>query len=340
MSYRTGIPYCTSTLNVVAGCGKRSPGCANCWALATAYRLQQAGHPDYAGTVERRPDGHLEWTGLIRPLPHRLDDLGRWRRPRTIFVSSMGDLFDPAVPMDFRLEVIGRCLLEGAHHRYLFLTKEPQEMLDTILLAYSGYELSASPAHILWGVTVEDAEHARKRLPILFRIPGRRWVSYEPALGPVDWARWLWDEDAVQNARLGRDGEDLAECEHCGGEGDVDYFDHPELWDEDCPSQVDDLHTCPSCGGSGIDHDWLRSVRYRHRRCDWLVMGCESGPLRRVPPDLWAWARDAARACAAARIPFYLKQLPSSPEGGPVVQHPRCLGKPFTETPWVEDGVQ
>jgi protein gp37 len=42
------------------------------------------------------------------------------------------------------------------------------------------------------GVSVEDDERARLRLPWLLKIPTAvRWVSYEPALGPVDWRPWL-----------------------------------------------------------------------------------------------------------------------------------------------------
>lgn len=40
-------------------------------------------------------------------------------------------------------------------------------------------------------------------------------------------------------------------CPVCGGDGSVEYDDHPECWGEDCPSEVNHLITCPECGGSG-----------------------------------------------------------------------------------------
>ncbi len=52
-------------------------------------------------------------------------------------------------------------------------------------------ELLALP-NVWPGVTVEHADYAW-RLDQLVAVPaaGPRWVSYEPALGPVDFAPWL-----------------------------------------------------------------------------------------------------------------------------------------------------
>lgn len=45
--------------------------------------------------------------------------------------------------------------------------------------------------------------------------------------------------------------DEFGECPTCGGEGFVEYLDHPETWDEDCPSRENHLTTCRNCGGSG-----------------------------------------------------------------------------------------
>jgi protein gp37 len=48
------------------------------------------------------------------------------------------------------------------------------------------------PRNAWLGVTAENQEWADLRIPILLRIPVRtRFVSYEPALGPVDFGSWL-----------------------------------------------------------------------------------------------------------------------------------------------------
>ena len=49
------------------------------------------------------------------------------------------------------------------------------------------------PLPNLWaGVSVEDQATADWRIPLLLQTPAAvRWVSYEPALGPVDFGEWL-----------------------------------------------------------------------------------------------------------------------------------------------------
>lgn len=41
------------------------------------------------------------------------------------------------------------------------------------------------------------------------------------------------------------------DCDQCGGDGMCEYMDTPEVWGEDCPSEVNHLVTCPECGGAG-----------------------------------------------------------------------------------------
>jgi hypothetical protein len=38
-------------------------------------------------------------------------------------------------------------------------------------------------------------------------------------------------------------------CDCCGGEGVIEYADHPEVWGEDCPSYKNHLLPCPECSG-------------------------------------------------------------------------------------------
>ena len=53
------------------------------------------------------------------------------------------------------------------------------------------FECNVWPDHVWIGATVEDHEHAQLRLPHLLNVPAKvRFVSYEPALGPVDFRSW------------------------------------------------------------------------------------------------------------------------------------------------------
>jgi protein gp37 len=50
----------------------------------------------------------------------------------------------------------------------------------------------ARSGNVWLGVSVENQEAAADRIPELLVTPAAvRWVSYEPALGPVDWATFL-----------------------------------------------------------------------------------------------------------------------------------------------------
>ena len=50
-----------------------------------------------------------------------------------------------------------------------------------------------------------------------------------------DYPAEYWDEN----------GDDTCSC--CGGDGVVEYADHPEVWGEDCPSYENHLVPCPEC---------------------------------------------------------------------------------------------
>lgn len=221
MAQTTGISYTDSTWPIVAGCQKASGGCANCYAIRDSWRLSH--HPDpkvstpYAGTVEKRPDGNLAWTGVIRPLPERLDWPLHWKKARVIFVCNEADLFHHEVPFEFvdrAFAVMALC----PHHRFLVLTKRPERMLRyfthhftrskcaRIASEFSGRHDSEGggdlrvsdgpfPLPNVWlGATVEDqpaADERRSAMEALAEMGWHTWVSYEPALGPVDWRPWM-----------------------------------------------------------------------------------------------------------------------------------------------------
>lgn len=81
MALKTAIEWTEATWNPVTGCSKVSAGCAHCYAERLARRLQAMGVKTYAAGF----DVAIHEEALSLPL--------KWRRPRTIFVNSMSDLF-------------------------------------------------------------------------------------------------------------------------------------------------------------------------------------------------------------------------------------------------------
>lgn len=214
MSGLTKIEWADKVWNPVTGCTKISEGCRNCYAERMAKRLAgRCGYPKenpFAVTLH----------------PDRLEEPLHWKKPSRIFVCSMGDLFHEEVPLKFIAEVFNTmvawrcpkhyrhdededgCFNEDPGHTYLILTKRPKRMkrvMEKELSEYVGecwggntplaleFEVGSWPPDNLWlGVSVENQKTADERIPLLLQTPAvKRFVSYEPALGPIDFAPWI-----------------------------------------------------------------------------------------------------------------------------------------------------
>jgi protein gp37 len=101
-----------------------------------------------------------------------------WKRPMTIFVNSMSDLFHPDVPFEYVQDVFA--IMERASwHRFQVLTKRA----DT-LEKVSG-ELSWPP-NVWMGVSVENSRFTH-RINHLRRTGAKvKFLSLEPLLGPLE----------------------------------------------------------------------------------------------------------------------------------------------------------
>ena len=176
MSDKSAIEWTDATWNPVTGCTKVSPGCKHCYAETFAERWR--GIP--AHPYEQGFD--------LRLWPDRVDMPLRWKRPRTIFVNSMSDLFHEEVPFEFVREVF-RKMETYDSHIYQVLTKRPDRMLQ-----FSEWDTKRSewPDHIWAGTSVENQYWADRRIPILQQIPTRvRFLSVEPLLKAVDLSSYL-----------------------------------------------------------------------------------------------------------------------------------------------------
>lgn len=166
MSIGSPIEWTEATWNPVTGCSKVSPGCDHCYAERMARRLQAMGQANYV-------DGFA-----VREHPNMLDVPSHWRRPRHVFVNSMGDLFHEEVSADFVHSVFD-VMAATPRHTYQVLTKRSQrlaEMADEINW----------PDNVWMGVTVEDQRRA-SRVDDLVKVPATvRFLSVEPLLERVE----------------------------------------------------------------------------------------------------------------------------------------------------------
>ena len=131
-------------------------------------RYQRDGRPETSGPgfgVTMHPDL------LLLPVS--------WRRPRTVFVNSMSDLFHPQVPDEF-IAAVFRTMEACPQHTFQILTKRPKRM------ATLDGHLRPEPLPNVWlGTSVEGAE-VLWRVEALQRTPAAvRFISAEPLLGPL-----------------------------------------------------------------------------------------------------------------------------------------------------------
>ncbi len=185
MGSYSAIEWTEATWNPVVGCTKVSAGCKNCYAERMASRLASVAmaaiakgeNPgraaNYLETVNS--DGHwsgkvvLDRAALVQPI--------KWRAPKVIFVNSMSDLFQEAVPVEFIKEVF-HIMNSCPQHTFQVLTKRPD------LAAKISSQLSWSN-NIWMGTSVEDSRFVH-RIHELRQISAHiRFLSLEPLLGPL-----------------------------------------------------------------------------------------------------------------------------------------------------------
>lgn len=218
------IEWTEMTWNVTSGCTRASEGCRNCYAeRLVSTRLRHL--PQNEGVTK---DGR--WTGVIRCHEDKLLEPLKRKTPTRYFVCSQSDLFHDGVPFEFVDKVFAVMAL-CPQHTFILLTKRPERMAEYVaqLLSAKRHVISAglslglgltlgqvearmstafdgdtgrwiwnkkgNPLKNAWlGVSIEDQATADKRIPELLKVPAAvRWVSYEPAIGPVNLDEWIGD---------------------------------------------------------------------------------------------------------------------------------------------------
>lgn len=225
MSARTKIEWTDTTWNVVVGCSKVSEGCRSCYAIRDAWRLAHNPKLGIVGGDESVPHellnpyrilvekvgGKINWTGDLHFFEERLNLPTHLRRASKIFINSLSDLFHERLSFE-RVDQVFHVAARNDRHDFQVLTKRSERMKNYSKrmagLAIGEIESESHPEiqfpktwplpNVWLGVTVENEETAAERIPALIDTPAAvRWISYEPALGPINWKRWLKGIDWV-----------------------------------------------------------------------------------------------------------------------------------------------
>lgn len=169
---KTKIEWCDYTWNPIVGCRR---GCDYCYARKIAQRFNMI--PDWNSPVffkERMGD------------PHKI------KKPSIIFVGSMCDLIADVSNQDERAIVkdIIDVVAENPMHRFMFLTKKPQN-----------YSMFFFPPNAMLGTSIERrSANTTERLSALQSLSteAKKYISFEPLMGDVNFhTNYYFDIDLV-----------------------------------------------------------------------------------------------------------------------------------------------
>jgi protein gp37 len=205
------IEWTGPTLNCLAGCSPKSPGCRRCYAKGQVHRfasMHYVGkpglvvmneHKQHAGLTflprDRKTDKPLglgaQWTGAIACLPHKLMDPLRRAKGTTWFSNSVSDIgYEPLFATDYGKRFVAAMFglfTVCPAHLFQILTKR----MDTLLLWFAWAEAEASRR----GMSVPEMCVEELRHELL-----RAAAEAEKSMAK-DWAKQLYAADLDVAAR-------------------------------------------------------------------------------------------------------------------------------------------
>lgn len=242
------------TVNPIIGCAKKSPGCKNCYA-----------ENDTPARVARSQDVELWGVNAARMVTKSWQAQARaWNlaahavsETRLVFCASQSDwLEDREEWLKPRAQLL-KTIFETPNLTWLLLSKEPwnfEQLVNQVADFWyqqapqvSGHIktwLMGLPAfqNVRLGVSVENQEWADKRRDSFANLPGSKFVSYEPALGPVDWTGWEFVDQIISGGESGNDARPSHPDWHrrtrdwCKANGKAYFF---KQWGEWMPGELE-----------------------------------------------------------------------------------------------------
>ncbi len=197
MSENSKIEWTDNTFNPWWGCQKVGAGCDNCYAEALDKRT---GGNHWGAKAERRRTGAANWN---KPLKWQKQAVKEGRRIK-VFCASMADVFDNAVPQEWRndlWELIEKC----PNLDWQLVTKRIGNVQSMVPV---NWELNW-PSNVWLLSTIVNQYEANRDIPKLLKLKSLYKIeivglSMEPLLGAVDLCNIrLLNEVAFTNALEG-----------------------------------------------------------------------------------------------------------------------------------------
>jgi protein gp37 len=175
MGDSTAIAWTDATFNPWLGCHKVSQGCTNCYAEALVKR--RGWSAAWGANGVRQRTGRGVWS---KP--------ARWNReaeqadrPMRVFCASLADVFeDHPGPNDWRDDVFS-LIRDTPWLDWQLLTKRPENLRRMLPDDWGdGWE------NVWLGTSIEDNRVAQRAMELTSVPAFVHFVSYEPAIGPLD----------------------------------------------------------------------------------------------------------------------------------------------------------
>jgi protein gp37 len=189
MASKTSIAWCDSTFNPWLGCTRVSPGCDSCYAAVSRPALAMkikwgAGEPRHRTSASNWKEP-LKWN---RRQQEKVDEWNMGGRdiyppkPHLVFCASLADVFDNEIPEAWR-DDLWSLIFETQYLTWLLLTKRIGNAAK--MMATDRWPLP--PRNVWLGASIVNQDEADRDIPKLLRTPAAlHFISYEPALGPID----------------------------------------------------------------------------------------------------------------------------------------------------------
>ena len=180
MGANSEIAWTDATFSPWFGCTKVSPECTHCYAETWTTRFKKA---QWGPRADRKRSAASTWEA---PISWNRTALARRGRPERVFCSAESDVFDdhPSIEQVWRDDLL-ELICRTPNLEWLLLTKRPENIPAALTP-------EAFP-NVRIGVTAGLQARADECIPaLLARWRGPNFVSYEPALGPVDFRLAEW----------------------------------------------------------------------------------------------------------------------------------------------------
>jgi protein gp37 len=287
MAQQTKIEWCDATWNPTSGCTPISDGCRNCWAKRMAHR--QRGRNGYPADDPFRVTFHHE----------RIDQPLRWKKPRRIAVSLMGDLFHDDVPFEWidkvfavinaawvQMPIPQDVMTAKPWHTFLILTKRPERMCKYMLSRSPRFNAESHPI-----IKAGRGKNGCLRGHGLDVMNAGACVAWPPSNA--------WLGVSIENQQTADERIPwLLKCPAA-----VRFVSAEPLLGQISFKTIGGIELTKYEGGGRLGQDVL-DQKYQH--IDWVIAGGESGSgARPCHPD---WIRSLRDQCNAVDVPFFFKQ--------------------------------